>query len=334
MKILITGGCGFVGSNLAIYLKNKLLNVTINTLDNLSRKGTVLNYKRLKKNKIKNYKIDIKNFKALKKLSKFDLVIDCCAESAIETSEKEIDKVINTNLIGTLNILKKCAKDNSNIIFLSSSRVYEIKNLRLIKKPKIAINENFSTIEAKSIYGFTKLSSEFLIKEFSYIYKLKYIINRLGVISGPWQFGKQEQGFVSLWTWQHLNKGKLKYIGFGGQGKQTRDIIHIDDVCSLIFLQINKMKKINNITLNVGGGKKNTSSLFQLTKICQKITKNKTKILSKKMTSIYDVPNYTTNNLRVKKIYNWMPKKNVHQIVYDTYIWMKMNKKKLSKYFI
>ena len=85
-----------------------------------------------------------------------------------------------------------------------------------------------------------------MIVEYSYISKLKYIINRCGVIAGPWQFGKQDQGFISLWVWRHLNKKYIKYIGYGGYGNQIRDILHIDDLCELINLQINNFNKIYN----------------------------------------------------------------------------------------
>ena len=332
MKILITGGCGFVGSNLAIFLKKKIKKSTIVSLDNLSRSGSVLNCARLKKNNIKNYKIDITNEKAIEKLPKFNLVIDCCAEAAVEISKFEIDRVFNTNLVGTFNILKKCSKDNSQLIYLSSSRVFSIEKLNSLKNRKKAINEKFDTNQSKSIYGFTKYSSEHLIREFQYLYKIKYIINRLGVISGPWQFGKQDQGFVSLWIWKHFIKGKLKYIGYGGKGIQIRDIIHIDDVCELIALQIKKINKINNILLNVGGGKKNSLSLSQLTKLCQKITSNKIKIYSQKLTSNYDIPYYITDNSKLKRIYKWEPKKNIIKIINDIYIWMKLNKNILRKY--
>ena len=171
MKILITGGCGFVGSNLAIYFKDHLPSIQINSLDNLTRKGSLLNFNRLKKNKIKNFKIDIANNTAIQKLPRYDLIIDCCAEASVETSKKDIDIVFNTNLIGTLNILKKCKKDKSNIIFLSSSRVYSIKKLRNLKKKEYLINEKFDTSGPKSIYGFCKYSSEHLIREFSFMYK-------------------------------------------------------------------------------------------------------------------------------------------------------------------
>ena len=140
MKILITGGCGFVGSNIAIYLKKKLKNAKISSLDNLTRKGSILNRDRLKIHRIKNFNFNIEKFEKINDLPKFDLIIDCCAEPAIEASRKDPDRVFKTNLIGTFNILKKCKKDNANIIFLSSSRVYSISRLRnLFLSSKIVI---------------------------------------------------------------------------------------------------------------------------------------------------------------------------------------------------
>ena len=95
-----------------------------------------------------------------------------------------------------------------------------------------------------------------LVEEFSYAFGTKYIINRCGVISGPLQFGKQDQGFVSLWIWSHYKNKKMKYIGYGGLGHQVRDVLHIYDLCELILLQIKKFNKINNKIFTVGGSKK------------------------------------------------------------------------------
>ena len=340
MKILVTGGCGFVGTNISLYLNSR--GFKIQSLDNLSRKGSKYNLNLLKKNNIKNYKIDIYDYKKIKKLPKYDLIIDCCAEAAVEVSRKDIDKVINTNFIGTLNILKKIQKDNSRIIFLSTSRVFPISETNKVLKSKkiiskLQIKKLFSEkdiIEGpKTIYGLTKLSSEMLIEEFSYAFNLKYIINRCGVISGPLQFGKQDQGFLSLWVWKHINRDKMKYIGYGGNGHQLRDVLHIDDLCELIFIQIKKFNKIYNKLFTVGGSKRSYTSLVELTKICEKITKNKIKFSKISKTSIYDIPYYVTNNNLVTKTYNWRPKKNINKIVNDVFNWLTKNKKTLNKYF-
>ena len=339
MKILITGGCGFVGTNLALYLSNYY---NVSSLDNLSRKGSRYNLNLLKKKNIKNFYLDIKNYNKIKKLPKYDLIIDCCAEAAIEVSKKKIDEVINTNLIGTINILKKAKKDKSKVIFLSTSRVYPIVSLNNIVKnknikKKIRINKKVDEKDnisgAKSIYGLTKLASEMFIEEFSYAFGIKYLINRCGVISGPLQFGKQDQGFVSLWIWKHLNKQKLKYIGYGGHGNQVRDVLHIKDLCNLIFLQIKKINIINNKLYTVGGSNISYTSLKNLTKICQKITKNKIKFSKQIKTSIYDIPYYITNNKLVSKTYKWKPKKNIYNVAMDTYMWLSNNKNNLKKYF-
>ena len=335
MKILITGGCGFVGSNIAIYLKKKYKNAQISSVDNLIRKGSKLNRNRLNRFKIKNYNLNIEQYSKLKNLPKFNLVIDCCAEPAIEASKKEPNRVFHTNLIGTFNVLKKCIKDKANIIFLSSSRVYSIDNLNdLIKSKKILkplkikkiINEKFSTNSASSLYGFTKFASEKLIKEFFYKTKSKYIINRFGVIAGPWQFGKQDQGFVPLWVARHLFKKKLSYIGYGGNGYQVRDLLHIDDVCKIIYLQIKKLNKINNETFNIGGGPRNSISLKNLTKKCEILTKNKIEIKKISQTSDFDIPYYVTDNKKIQRFYGWLPSKNINKILSDIYFWLQNNK--------
>ena len=340
MKILITGGCGFVGTNLALFLYSK--GYKIHCLDNLSRKGSKYNLKLLKDKKIRNYNLDIYNYKKIQKLPKYDLIIDCCAEAAVEISKKDIDGVINTNFFGTLNILKKAKKDKSKIIFLSTSRVYPIKDINnIIKKKiissKIKIKKTFGEKDSlhgpKTLYGLTKLSSEMLIEEFAYAFGLKFIINRCGVISGPLQFGKQDQGFVSLWIWSHLKKKKMKYIGYGGFGNQIRDVLHIKDLCELINLQIRKINKINNKIFTVGGSKRSYTSLRQLTHICEKITYNKIKFNRVSKTSIYDIPYFITNNNLVTKTYGWKPKRSILKVVSDTFLWLKNNESIINRYF-
>ncbi len=334
MKILIAGGCGFIGSNLCIFLKKKNFNIL--SIDKLKKKYCHLNENRLKKYKIKNLRIDLKDYKKLNKLKyKADLVIDCAAEPAVEVSSRDPTDVIQNNFITTLNLLRFSKKNKSKIIFLSSSRIYPIKksyeffNL----KNKKLFTEKTSTDGAKTIYGFSKFASEELIKEFSYAYKIDYIINRLGLTSGPWQFGKVEQGLVSLWLWKHLNRQSLNYIGFKGSGQQIRDVLDIDDLCELIYLQIIKINKIFNQTFCIGGGKKNFFNLKQLTYLCKKITNNHIKIYKIKKTSLYDIPYYISSNAKLFKYYNWKTSSNLNDTLLKTYNWMKLNKKKLEKYF-
>mgnify|MGYP001384261354 FL=1 len=322
---MITGGCGFIGSNIAIFLKNNINNLTIHSLDNLSRNSSKINLNRLKKQKIKNFNLNISNKSKINSLAKYDFIIDCCAEAAVEASKLESERVFFTNLVGTFNILEKAKKDKSKIIFLSTSRVYSIKKLlskaKDINKKKynFKINENFSKKSPISLYGFTKLSSEKLIEEYSFSNNIKYIINRFGVVSGPWQFGKQDQGFISLWLWKFINKGKLNYIGFGGFGNQVRDVIHVYDICELILEQIKKINKINNKIFNAGGGLNNSISLKELTVKSKEITKNNINIGKIVKTSNYDIPYYVTDNKKIYSFYKWRVKRNLDIIINDTF---------------
>ena len=326
-SILVTGGCGFVGTNLSIYLKRELKNFSIYSVDNLKKSYSKFNLKILKKNRIINYKIDISSKKFLKIKKKFSFIIDCSADPAVENSRKDSKNVFNNNLKTTLNILEKSKKDKSNIIFISSSRIYPLteSNKKFRLKNNSWFNEKTNTNGIKTLYGFTKYASELLIKEYSYIFNIKYIINRSGIITGPLQFGKVEQGLISLWLWRHLNNLKLDYIGYGGKGSQVRDILYVKDFSLLIKKQILAFSKINNQLFCIGGGKNNSLSLKQLTKKCEKITKNKLKIINKKKTSIFDIPYYVTDNSKIKKYYHWKPVKNIDQIIKDVYNWLNNN---------
>ena len=242
--------------------------------------------------------------------------------NAVEKFDGNIN--ITTNRIGNHNGTNEDFKSNFLLIFFDKK--FEIY---ISKK----IDEKNNILGPKSIYGLTKLSSEMFIEEFSYAFGIRYLINRCGVISGPLQFGKQDQGFISLWIWKHLNKQKLKYIGYGGHGNQVRDVLHIKDLCNLILIQIKKINKIYNKLYTVGGSSISYTSLKNLTNICQKVTKNKIKFSKQKKTSIYDIPYYITNNSLVSKTYKWKPKKNIYNVVMDTYIWLSNNKNNLKKYF-
>ena len=341
-KILITGGCGFIGSNLSIYLKNHGFNIEI--LDNLSRQGSSVNFGRLKKFKIKIYKIDILEKNKILKLPKYDFIIDCSALVEANVKKENIDNVLNVNFMGTNNIMTKCINDNSKIIFMSTSRVYSINkiyelfknqknfNKKIVIRKKYLINESFSTDSPNSFYGLSKKCSEQLILEYNRLYNTHYIINRFGVVAGPWQFGKVEQGFLSLWIWKHLVQKKLSYVGYGGNGFQVRDILHVDDLCEIIVKQLQNFNSINNKTFNVGGGINNAINLNEVTKIAENLTGNKIKIGKKNKTNLSDIPFFISNNKSITKHYKWKPKKNLIEISQDIYNWQIKNFSLLKKF--
>ena len=132
--------------------------------------------------------------------------------------------------------------------------------------------------------------------------------------------------------WKYLSKKKLSYIGFGGNGYQVRDVLHIDDLCKLISIQISKISKVNNKIFNVGGGTKNSTDLVNLTNICEKISGNKILIRKNKKTDVSDIPIYVSNNKKILKYYKWKPIKSIFEITTDVYNWQIKNYNLLKKY--
>lgn len=342
--ILITGGAGFVGSSLSIALKEKYPNYLVIAFDNLKRRGSELNLSRLNEASVEFFHGDIRNSEDFTVLPKVDVIIEASAEpSVLAGLDGTPDYVVNTNLMGTVNCLNLAVKNKSDFIFLSTSRIYPIENIEQIKfeeektrfniSPKQILNgvsgngisENFPLEGFRSIYGATKLCSELLITEYNQFYGLKTVTNRCGVLTGPWQMGKVDQGVVVLWMARHFWKQKLGYFGYGGTGKQVRDILHIKDLFRLIDWQIHNLDQINGQTFNVGGGNEISVSLLELTEYCHKITGNKISIDSVSENRQADIRIYLTDNAKVTDFTGWKPEISVEEIFEDIYHWIKNN---------
>lgn len=346
MNVLITGGAGFVGSNIAIFLKEKYPEWKIYVLDNLKRRGSELNLPRLKEKGIYFYHGDIRNSEDFYEFYNKDInfLIECSAEpSALAGIDGNSFYVVNTNLNGLINCLEFCKKVKSNLIFLSTSRVYPYEKLNAIPftetetrfiwtddNYKNGISENFNLDGAKTLYGASKLAGELFIIEYSNIFGFKSVINRFSVIAGPWQFGKVDQGVFTLWMLHHYFKKDLTYIGFGGKGKQVRDLIHIKDVISLIEWEIFNIDKVNLQIFNAGGGNFSNLSLLEATKLCEEITGNRIKIYSNPETRPGDVRIFIINYQKIKDISSWTPKFNSKEILYDIFKWINENEKFLK----
>lgn len=348
-NLLITGGCGFVGSNLAILFKQKYNNYNIVAFDNLKRRGSELNISRLKENNINFIHGDVRNKEDFEQIKDIDCIIEASAEpSVLSGIDSPNDYLINTNLLGTINCLNFAVKNKSDFVFLSTSRVYPIKQIENVnfieeenrfsfsnKQTMVGVSsggitEKFSLNGARSLYGATKLASELLIEEYREFYGIKTIINRCGVLTGPFQMGKVDQGVVVLWIAKHYFKNKLAYIGYGGEGKQVRDILHINDLFDLLDYQIHNIQNMNGEIFNVGGGKNISVSLKELTEFCQNITGNKIIIDKVKENRNADIRIYITDNSKVENELGWKPKINVEKIVTDIFYWIKDNEKNLK----
>ncbi len=348
MKILITGGSGFVGSNLAISLSN-IVGYKIIVFDNLKRRGAELNLIKFNELGIEFIHGDIRCNDDLETIGEIDLIIDASAEpSVLAGLESGHRQLININLIGTINLMDLAVKRNAKFIFLSTSRIFPIEKLNkisfeeqdtrysIINKQNITgvnqngISEFFPKNGPKSLYGASKYAIEVLIEEYTEFLGLQAVVNRCGVIAGPGQMGKVDQGVASLWVARHFWKKPLSYFGYGGSGKQVRDMLHIDDLVDLIIIQINNFETCQKQIFNVGGGNSSSSSLLELTKICQETTGNKLEIKSVNEDRVADIRIYISDNNKIESVLNWKPKKNVSDIVIDMFSWIKENEGSLK----
>lgn len=340
-KILITGGAGFVGSALGLGIAQRYPDWTITALDNLKRRGSELNLPRLKQAGIKFVHGDIRNREDLDPLAlKPDLILECSAEPSVLAGYTSPGYVLQTNLLGTINCLELARQTQADFIFLSTSRVYPIAYLNSLKYletdtrfqllddqtlPGLSnqgISERFPLDKPRSLYGSTKLASELLIAEYADAYGLRTLINRCGVLTGPWQMGKVDQGVFALWIAFHYFQKPLQYIGFGGTGKQVRDFLHIFDLLDLIDLQINSLENLKGETFNVGGGADNTLSLYETTQLCQEITGHKVNITPVSDTRTGDVPIFITDSRKVIATTGWKPTRNAQTTLTDIYEWI------------
>jgi CDP-paratose 2-epimerase len=348
MRILITGGAGFVGSNLSMAIRTTFPAAEVVCMDNLYRRGSELNLPRLEKAGVQFHRGDVREPDGFPP-GPFDFLIECSAEPSVLAGQGgSPDYLFQTNLVGGYHCLEKARAWGSRFLFLSTSRVYPIARLEAHPWREEAtrfvweegdttgissqgVGEKMHMTGARSLYGFTKLAAEQLIEEYRATYGLRAVINRCGVIAGPWQFGKVDQGVASLWVMSHHFGRSLSYIGYGGTGKQVRDFLHVDDLCDLVGEQMCNFDQWDGWSGNVSGGAANAASLCELTTLCRDVTG--------KTIPIDAVPANRPNDLRIfigdcAHLFartEWHPRRDIRRIVEDISIWVQHNAEQLAR---
>ena len=258
------------------------------------------------------------------------------------------DFVVQTNLLGAHNCLELARRDGAQFVFLSTSRVYPVapqKELGLTEgetrfelaaeQPHLGasehgIAENFPLGGVRTLYGATKLAAELLIAEYADAFGVSGVIDRCGVIAGPWQMGKVDQGVFTHWLLAHKLERPLTYIGYGGTGKQVRDLLHVADLCELILEQLSDPEDWDSVTVNVGGGVAGSLSLRETTDLCRELTGNEVPIEPVPEPRAGDVPFYASDCRALFLRTNWRPSRGPRTILADTLEWIEANERAVT----
>lgn len=342
-RVLITGGAGFVGSNLAVSLASRHPGWEIVALDNLYRRGSELNLPRLEQAGVEFIRGDVREPEDLKKKVPAGLsaLIECSAEPSVMSGvDGDTGYLVHTNLTGAYNCLELARRDGAFVVFLSTSRVYPVApqvELKLEEAPTrfelaaeqtipgvspAGISERFPLDGPRTLYGATKLAAELLIEEYRAGLGVPAVVDRCGVIAGPWQMGKVDQGVFTHWMLAHHFRRPLSYIGFGGEGKQVRDLLHVEDLVDLVERQLLDADAWNGRTVNVGGGRDCSLSLQETTRICRRLTGNEVPIEPVEQTRPGDVPIYLSDCAKLFGLDAWRPRRHAEQVLADIHDWI------------
>lgn len=328
MKILISGICGFAGSTLAVALREVLPDSEIAGFDNFVRPGSETNRLRLRALGVPVHHADLRIASDIAALPASDWVLDAAALPSVLAGvdgRNSSRQLIEHNLIGTVNLLEYCRVHRAGFTLLSTSRVYSIPPLAALPlrgesdaftpdetRPWPAgfsargVNESFSTAAPISLYGASKVASETLALEYGATFGFPVWVNRCGVLAGAGQFGQAEQGIFSYWLHAWKAARPLRYIGFGGTGRQVRDALHPRDLAPLLRSQMLASVGTQPRIANISGGTTSAISLAQLSAWCA------TRFGPREVTADlqdrpFDVPWLVLDSTLAEQTWNWKP---------------------------
>ncbi len=325
MFCVVTGGAGFVGSNLVEKLLTEGHSVRI--IDDLSRPGgkVVENMEYLRQNfagKVKSNELEfvrksVTNFNDVKNNIKgADAIYHLAAQTAVTTSIKNPVHDFSTNAIGSFNVVEAARQvaDNAILLYTSTNKVYgnmpcmkiEEKQTRYEfadSKYKNGIDEDFP-VDPESPYGCSKYVADAYFADYHRTYGSKTIVFRCSCMYGEMQKSLEDQGWVSWFVSRILDGKKITIFG---DGKQTRDILHIKDVVEAIGNATEKISATKGRVFNLGGGMDNAVSLLELMEFVQKETGKKPNYVFSGW-RLADQKVYVSNTEKAAKTFGWQPK--------------------------
>lgn len=347
--VLVVGGAGFIGSSLALELAARHPDWDVIALDNLHRRGSELNLQRLRDGNVRFVHGDVREPDDLRAAGPFDALVECSAEPSVMAGvDGATGFVVRTNLLGAYHCLEEAARHGAQVVFLSTSRVYPVAALRALSFRETdtrfelteqqplpgasarGVAESFPMDGARTLYGATKLAAELLVSEYAESFGLPTVVNRCGVIAGAWQMGKVDQGVFTHWMLAHHFKRSLAYIGFGGTGKQVRDLLHVADLAELVDDQLVRPEHWAGAVVNVGGGPAVSLSLLETSALCEQITGNSVPVAAAPETRVGDVPIYISDCREVGVLSEWAPQYDARQILEEIHAWLCENERAVA----
>ena len=272
MRVLITGGAGFIGSNAVHRFLQRGAQVTV--YDNLSRRGSTSNLDWLRAqhgaDSFKLIQADLREADRLAGAARGqDVIIHYAGQVAVTTSVQNPRGDFEDNALGTFNALEAARSSGSHPIFLyaSTNKVYGgMEHIGLIEtETRYAyrdyphgISESFP-LDFHSPYGCSKGTGDQYVRDYARVYRLRTVVFRQSAIYGPRQFGIEDQGWLA---WFIIAAVTGKPITIYGDGKQVRDVLYIDDLIDAYELAIVKIDQAAGQVFNIGGGADNTLTIW------------------------------------------------------------------------
>jgi len=335
-KILVTGGCGFIGSNIVTdYLNTTDYEVV--AFDNFSRAGVEQNAEWLKTNpnakRLKIVKGDIAHdLKLLKDTMKdAEIIYHIAGQVAVTIAVENPILDFNTNALGTINVLEAARQCNTDPILAhtSTNKVYGdcidlgVKELddRYVFTDIKGVDEQ-TRLDPKGLYGPSKQAGDAYFIDYNFVYGMKTITFRMSCIFGPRQMATSDQGWIAWLILCNVFGMPLTYYG---NGKQVRDILFVTDLIRGFKTAIDKINISAGTPFNIGGGPDNAISLLNCTKIIEGLSGKKT-IAKYDDWRPGDQYIYVTNIDKLKNKLGWEPKITTEEGIKKEYEWIVANK--------